>query len=103
MTKKDKKDEPEYIEEEQHKDLADMLEQLAPFVNKIAPHINEYQKIKAPTIKRWQYIHFTVMMTILIGTIGLAYFKIIDGSAVTGLIGAVIGYVFGGLYQQKNN
>ncbi len=90
--------EDENIEE---KGLADILEQITPFIEKLAPQIFEYQKIKAPQIKRHQYINFIVMMTILVSVSLLAYYKIIDGSAATGLIGAVIGYVFGGLYQQK--
>ncbi len=95
---KEKTPEQEVIEE---KDLADFLEQITPFIEKVAPHIIEYQKIKAPQIKRHQCINFIVMMTILTSVSLLASYKIIDGSAATGLIGAVIGYVFGGLYQQK--
>jgi hypothetical protein len=41
------------------------------------------------------------MMTILLSVGFLAWNKMIDGSAVTGLFGAVIGYVFGAIYQQK--
>ena len=86
----------------QEKDLADILEQITPFIEKLAPQIIEYQKIRAPQIKRHQYINFIVMMTILLSVSILTFYKIIDSSAATGLIGAVIGYVFGGLYQQKD-
>ena len=86
----------------EEKDLGEIAEQLAPLIDSIAPHLIEYQKIKAPVIKRWQYINFTVMMAIIVSVSVLAGYKIIDGSAATGLIGAVIGYVFGGLYQQRN-
>ncbi len=96
---KEKTPEQEVIEE---KDIADFLEQITPFIEKLAPQIIEYQKIRAPQIKRHQYINLIVMMTILVSVSLLAFYKIIDGSAATGLIGAVIGYVFGGLYQQKD-
>jgi len=99
MTEQEEIPEQEFIEE---KDIADILEQITPFVEKLAPQIIEYQKVKAPQVKRYQYINFTIMMTILVSVSILAYYKIIDGSAATGLIGAVIGYVFGGLYQQRN-
>lgn len=96
---KEGKTEQEIVEE---KDLADILEQITPFIEKLAPQIIEYQKIRAPQIKRHQYINLLVMMTILVSVSLLAFYKTIDGSAATGLIGAVIGYVFGGLYQQKD-
>lgn len=93
-------------QKEQHKieelDLGDFLEQITPLIKSLAPNIIEYQKVRVPVIKRWQAINFTVMMTILVGVIVLAYTQTIDGSAATGLIGAVIGYIFGGLYQQRN-
>ena len=94
-----KKEQETQIEEE--KDLGDLLEQVTPFIEVLAPKIVEYQKVREPVIKRWQYINGTVMMTILLSVSILAYLKIIDGSAATGLIGAVIGYVFGGLYNQR--
>ena len=76
-----------------------LLEQIIDLVQIGGPHYVESQKVKAPIIKRNQCINFIVMMTIII-TIGiLAFYRIIDGSAATGLIGAIIGYVFGGLYQ----
>ena len=99
MTEQEGTPEQEFIEE---KDIADILEQITPFIDKLAPQIIEYQKVKAPQVKRYQYINFTVMMTILLLVSILAYIKIIDGSAATGLIGAIIGYVFGGLYRSKD-
>ena len=92
----------EKIEEIHEQDLGDIIEQITPFVETLAPSIIEYQKIRAPVIKRLQWINLTIMMTILLSTTILAFLHIIDGSAATGLIGAVIGYVFGGLYSQKN-
>ena len=100
MIEHEESPEQEYVGE---KDISDALEQITPFIEKLAPQIIEYQKDRAPQIRRYQYINFTIMMTILLSVSILAYYKIIDGSAVTGLIGAVIGYVFGGLYHQKSN
>ena len=88
----------EYVQEET---IGDILKQLTPFVEKFAPQYIEYQKTIAPQIKRYQYIHFTIMMTILLSVALLAFFKTIDGSAATGLIGAVIGYVFGNIRTQS--
>lgn len=86
----------------QEKDIADLLVQITPFVEVLAPKIIEYQKVREPGIKRAQIINFVIMMTIVMAVFVLAWYKIIDGSGVTGLIGAIIGYVFGGLYQQKS-
>ena len=86
---------------EYEKDIADIAEQITPFVEMVVPKIIEYQKVRVPIIKRGQNINFIVMMTILLSISILAYYKTIDGSAATGLIGAIIGYVFGGLYNQK--
>ncbi|MHA1827132.1 MAG: hypothetical protein ACTSX6_00640 [Candidatus Heimdallarchaeaceae archaeon] len=102
MVKKEEKQKPEEVEEEYEKDIADVLEQITPFVEALAPRIVDLQKAREPLIKRNQIINFIVMMTILVSVVILAYNNIIDGSAATGLIGAIIGYVFGGLYQQKN-
>lgn len=89
-------------QEVEEKDLADIAEQLTPFVKTLAPQIIEYQKIREPVIRRGQWINFIIMMTTLLSITILAVYKIVDGSAATGLIGAIIGYVFGGLYQQRN-
>ncbi|NJD51753.1 MAG: hypothetical protein FIB07_02685 [Candidatus Methanoperedens sp.] len=88
----------DYVEE---KDLAETLEQITPFVQAISPLIIEYYKLKSPQVKRYQYINFIIMLAILGSVSTLAYHKIIDSAAATGLIGAVVGYVFGGLYQQS--
>ena len=97
-----KKKKQEMKEELPEQNIGEFLEQITPFVETLAPNIIEYQKVRVPIIKRGQWINLTVMMTILLSTAILAYLKIIDGSAATGLFGAVIGYVFGGLYHQKN-
>lgn len=89
-------------EEEQEQTLGEFLEQITPLVESVAPALIEYQKNQAPLVKRNQLINAIIMFTILLGIIFLAYNQIIDGSAATGLIGAIIGYVFGGLYQQRN-
>lgn len=61
----------------------------------------ENKEINAPIIKRQQWMNFTIMLTLCGGVIALAYTKVIDGSAATGLIGAIIGYVFGYIYSKK--
>ena len=99
MTKKaiDKVSEDEFYED----NTAEILEKLAPIADKIVELINKHNEVRGPLIRRWQNINFLIMALILVIVGGLAYVQVIDGSAVTGLIGAIIGYVFGGLYQQK--
>ena len=77
-------------------------ENLIPLIASLAPSIIEYQKIQAPLIKRSQYLNFFIMLIVLIIIFLLAFFQKIDGSATTGLIGAIIGYVFGTLYSRDN-
>ena len=96
--KEEENPEEEIIEE---KDIADILEQITPFVETLAPKIVEYQKVRAPQIKRYQYVNFIIMMSILLSVFLLTYCELIDGSAATGLLGAVIGYVFGNLYRRE--
>ena len=86
---------------EYENDFADALEQITPFIEVLAPNILEYHKIREPLIKRSQWMNFVVMVLILGSVFTLAFYGVIDGSAATGLIGAVVGYVFGGLYQQR--
>ncbi len=86
----------------QEEDIVEMLKKITPFIQIAAPRFIEYHKIKAPQIILNQVINFIIMIGILVAVSFLAYNKIIDSSAATGLIGAVIGYVFGGLYRQKD-
>ena len=101
MTEQKKEENPEEEISEEN-DIADTLEQITPFIETLAPRIIEYQKVKSPQIKRYQYINFTIMMSILIAISFLTYCELIDSSAATGLLGAVIGYVFGSLYRREN-
>ena len=66
------------------------------------PMLLKNQEINAPIIRRSQWMNFSIMITLCLGVIALAYTKVIDGSAATGLIGAVIGYVFGHIYSKKD-
>ena len=66
----------------------------------LGPMLLKNKELDAPIIKRQQWMNFCIMMTICIGVVVLAYGKVIDGSAATGLIGAVVGYVFGHIYSK---
>ena len=67
----------------------------------LGPLLLKNKELDAPIIKRQQWMNFTIMMLLGVGVISLAWIKAIDGSAATGLIGAVIGYVFGHIYSKK--
>lgn len=67
----------------------------------IGPMLIKNKELDAPIIKRQQWMNFFIMSTLCIGVFVLAYIKVIDGSAATGLMGAVIGYVFGHIYSKK--
>ena len=68
----------------------------------LGPLLLKNKELDAPMIKRQQWMNFSIMITLCVGVIALAYTKAIDGSAATGLIGAVIGYVFGHIYSKKD-
>ena len=68
----------------------------------LGPLLLKNKELDAPIIKRQQWMNFTIMMFLCVGVILLAWTKAIDGSAATGLIGAVIGYVFGHIYSKKD-
>jgi hypothetical protein len=59
------------------------------------------QELNVPIIKRTQWMNFIIMISVCVGVVFLAYSGTIDGSAATGLLGAVIGYVFGHIYSKK--
>ena len=87
---------------EREEDIGDFLEQITPFVETLAPNIVQFQKNKVPLIKRTQLLNFLIMSIIILSVVLLAVTQIIDGSAATGLIGAIIGYVFGGLFSKES-
>jgi hypothetical protein len=76
------------------------IEALKDLGKTFGPMILEYQKVNAPLLKRAQNINFIIMFVLCVGVFGLAFTRAIDGSAATGLIGAVIGYVFGHIYSR---
>jgi len=90
-------------QEMEEEDLEEGMSDLKELIEKVAPHFIEYHKIRAPLIRRQQIFNFVIVISIILAVVGLAYFKIIDGSAATGLIGAIIGYVFGSLYPTNVN
>ncbi len=85
---------------EENEDLKELVKVATPLVKIISPAMLKYQENNLPVIRRWQWINFSIMISVLGIIAWLAYVKIIDGSAATGLIGAVIGYVFGHVYSQ---
>ena len=91
---KSKKEETEDNGEELIKLIKDLGVSLGPLLLK-------NKELDAPIIKRQQWMNFIIMITICAGVIILAYDKVIDGSAATGLIGAVIGYIFGHIYSKS--
>jgi len=66
------------------------------------PLLLKNKELDAPIIKRQQWMNFIIMITLCVGVIVLAYTKAIDSSAATGLIGTVIGYIFGHIYSKKD-
>jgi hypothetical protein len=101
VTKKKQTEDTELDYEDNSDQLAKILESATPLIQAIAPLLKTNQEKQAPIIKRSQWMNFVIMMTLCISISVLAYFKIIDGSAATGLIGAIIGYVFGHIYSNK--
>lgn len=83
---------------DENKELLEMIERLG---DKFGPMLLKNKELNAPIIKRQQWMNFGIMSIICVGVVWLAYSKVIDSSAATGLIGAVIGYVFGHIYQKK--
>jgi hypothetical protein len=81
---------------------AEILKALAPLVDSIAPVISKYQESNLPIIKRNQWMNFLIMISLILIVGILTYARIIEGSAATGLIGAIIGYVFGHIYSNKD-
>jgi len=77
------------------------LEAIKELCVSLGPLVIKNKELDAPIIRRQQLINFAIMITICVGVFSLAWAKVIDGSAATGLIGAVIGYVFGFIYSKK--
>jgi len=93
MPRKSESDDSEF------KDLAKALE---PILEKLNPILETQAKANAPIVKRAQWMNFVIMFFIVVAIVGLAYLGRIDGSAATGLLGAIVGYVFGNIYSKKN-
>ena len=97
MTKK-----KEVIQEDEEEDNGEEVIKLIKDLGvSLGPLLLKNKELDAPIIKRHQWMNFAIMMTLCVGVLALAYAKVIDGSAATGLIGAVIGYVFGHIYSKK--
>lgn len=85
-------------EEDNGEELVKLIKDLGV---SLGPLLLKNKELDAPIIKRQQWMNFTIMMLLCAGVILLAWVKAIDGSAATGLIGAVIGYVFGHIYSKR--
>ena len=83
-------------------ELTELARALEPILEKIRPILQQQAETNAPIIRRWQWMNFIVMVALIIVISTLAFYGKIDGSAATGLLGAIIGYVFGYLYSRKD-
>ncbi len=83
------------------KEMQELVKVIKPLADIIAPTLLKIKELDAPVIKRAQWMNFVIMigLALLIGI--LTYTGKIDGSAATGLIGAIIGYVFGYIYAKR--
>lgn len=92
----------EKTEENEDVTLKEIIEALPPLVNVLQPIIQKNNEHNAPIIKRSQEFNFIIMLFLILAITSLTYSKIIDGSAATGLFGAIIGYVFGHIYSKRD-
>ena len=90
------------VKKENGPTTTDLIEVLTPLIEVIGPILENQNKVKAPIVRRSQWMNFTIMCTIIVSLALLAYYNKIDGSAATGLIGTIIGYVFGHIYAKKD-
>lgn len=81
--------------------IAEILEAVKPLVEIISPLINKNLEVRSPIIRRSQWMNYSIMIVLTVGIIFLSSLEIIDGSAATGLLGAIIGYVFGHIYSKR--
>jgi uncharacterized membrane protein YjjP (DUF1212 family) len=83
------------------KDIENLVKVLKPLADTLAPAFLKIKELEAPVIRRQQWMNF-VIMVLLAGLIGvLTYLGRIDPSAATGLLGSIIGYVFGFIYGKR--
>jgi Na+/H+ antiporter NhaA len=84
------------------KDVEKLAKALKPLVDTLAPTFLKIKELEAPVIRRQQWMNFTIMVLLAVAIAGLTYQGKIDGSAATGLLGSIIGYVFGFIYGKRN-
>ena len=82
-------------------DVNSLIQAIAPIIPNLAEAFKVGQENTGKIIRRSQYMNFIVMTLICIIVTTLAFFGTIDGSAATGLLGAIIGYVFGYIYSKR--
>ena len=88
--------------ESENSEFTEFAKALEPILEKINPILETQAKANAPIAKRAQWMNFIIMFLIIVSVSALGYFGKIDGSAATGLLGVIIGYVFGHIYSKKN-
>jgi len=87
--------------DEDTKKIMDFIQPIVPHIPEI---INIYYKDREKEIPLYRlkyWMHLTIMIFIISSISFLAYCKIIDGSATVGIIGTMVGYVFGKLYSKN--
>ena len=93
---------PKKKQNQSEEELTNLMKVATPLIEAITPLVDKVQNNNKPVLKRAQWMNFIIMFSLIIIIGTLAYTKTIDGSAATGLIGAIIGYVFGHIYSYKN-
>ena len=87
--------------EEDNFDWIGFSKAMGPLIEKFNSFIETQGKVNEPIIKRAQWMNFIIMLIVTLAVVGLSYIGKIDGSAATGLLGAIIGYVFGHIYSNR--
>jgi uncharacterized membrane protein YjjP (DUF1212 family) len=82
-------------------DLNSLIQTISPIIPDLAEAFKVGQENTGKIVRRAQYLNFIIMLLICVAVTLLAFFGTIDGSAATGLLGAIIGYVFGYIYSKR--
>jgi len=88
-------------ENEDSEQIIKLVEAVTPLAKVLGPIFEKHEEKKAPIIRRQQWMNFTIMIVLALLIGGLTFLGKIDGSAATGLLGAIVGYVFGYIYAKR--